>query len=50
MNLNLMRLLDEQYTKAPYYGIRRMTAVLLACQHGQRYVARKFLPLLAGER
>jgi len=25
-----MRLLDEQYTKRPYYGIRRMTAVLQA--------------------
>lgn len=27
-NLKLMRLLDEQYTKTPYYGIRRMTVVL----------------------
>lgn len=25
-NLNLMRLLDEQYTRTPFYGIRRMTA------------------------
>ena len=25
-NLTLMRLLDEQYTRTPYYGIRRMTA------------------------
>jgi putative transposase len=33
-NLELMRLLDEQYTKAPYYGIRRMTAVLSAAGHG----------------
>jgi putative transposase len=27
-NLALMRLLDEQYTRAPFYGIRRMTAWL----------------------
>jgi putative transposase len=27
-NLHLMRLLDEQYTETPYYGIRRMTAWL----------------------
>jgi len=27
-NLQLMRLLDEQYTQTPYYGIRRMTAWL----------------------
>ncbi len=27
-NLHLMRLLDEQYTKAPYYGVLRMTAFL----------------------
>jgi putative transposase len=27
-NLLLMRLLDEQYTRTPYYGIRRMTAWL----------------------
>ena len=24
-NIALMRLLDEQYTRTPYYGIRRMT-------------------------
>lgn len=29
-NLHLMRLLDEQYTKMPYYGILRMTAWLQA--------------------
>jgi putative transposase len=28
VNLQLMRLLDEQYTRTPYYGIRRMTAWL----------------------
>lgn len=27
-NLTLMRLLDEQYTRTPFYGIRRMTAWL----------------------
>ncbi|GAB6886990.1 hypothetical protein JCM13304A_04880 [Desulfothermus okinawensis JCM 13304] len=27
-NLELMRLIDEQYTKAPFYGSRRMTAWL----------------------
>jgi putative transposase len=27
-NLRLMRLLDEQYTRAPFYGSRRMTAWL----------------------
>lgn len=30
-DLRLMRLLDEQYTRTPFYGIRRMTAWL----HGQ---------------
>jgi putative transposase len=24
-NLELMRLLDEQYTRTPFYGVRRMT-------------------------
>ncbi len=27
-NLQLMRLLDEQYMRTPFYGIRRMTAWL----------------------
>jgi len=27
-NLLLMRLLDEQYTRTPFYGVRRMTAWL----------------------
>ena len=27
-NLHLMRVLDEQYTATPFYGIRRMTAWL----------------------
>lgn len=29
-NLYLMRLLDEQYTRTPFYGVRRMTAWLQA--------------------
>jgi putative transposase len=33
-NVRLMRLLDEQYTRTPYYGIRRMTAWLQASGHG----------------
>ncbi len=28
LNLELMKLIDEQYTKTPFYGIRRMTAFL----------------------
>ncbi len=27
-NLRLLRLLDEQYTRCPFYGVRRMTAWL----------------------
>ncbi|MCD6506685.1 transposase [Candidatus Poribacteria bacterium] len=27
-NLHLMRLIDEQYTKTPFYGVPRMTAYL----------------------
>jgi putative transposase len=27
-NLAVMRLLDEQYTRTPFYGVRRMTAWL----------------------
>jgi len=27
-NLELMRLLDERYTKVPFYGVRRLTAWL----------------------
>ncbi|MDD8031832.1 MAG: IS3 family transposase [Acidobacteriota bacterium] len=29
-NLELMGLMDEQYTKSPFYGVRRMTAWLRA--------------------
>ncbi len=32
-NLELMRLLDEQYTRTPFYGIRRMTAWLATEGH-----------------
>lgn len=32
-NLMLMRLLDEQYTRTPFYGIRRMTAWLQTQGH-----------------
>jgi putative transposase len=28
LNLQLMKLLDEQYMKTPFYGIRKMTAFL----------------------
>jgi putative transposase len=33
-NLLLMRLIDEQYTQTPFYGIRRMTACLQAQGYG----------------
>jgi putative transposase len=33
-NLRLMRLLDEQYTATPFYGIRRMTAWLRSQGYG----------------
>ena len=38
----LMRLLDEQYTQTPFYGIRRMTAWLQkqGCQVNHKRVAR----------
>ncbi len=29
-NLELMRLIDEQFTRVPFYGVRRMTAWLRA--------------------
>ena len=32
-NLMLMRLIDEQYTKTPFYGTRRMNALLNALGH-----------------
>ncbi|MBP0661869.1 transposase, partial [Mycobacterium tuberculosis] len=28
LDITLMNLLDEQYTKAPFYGVKRMTAYL----------------------
>ena len=36
-NLRLLRLLDEQYTRTPFYGSRKMTAWL----HTQGYVAQR---------
>jgi putative transposase len=36
-NLRVMRLLDEQYTRTPYYGIRRMTAWLRARGHAANH-------------
>lgn len=33
LNLELMKLIDQQYTETPFYGIRRMTAWL----HTQGY-------------
>lgn len=38
----LMKVLDEQYTKTPFYGVRRMTAFLQreGCAVGQRRVRR----------
>lgn len=32
-NLTLLRLLDEQYTRCPFYGVRRMTAWLRKQEH-----------------
>ena len=43
-NLLLMRLLDEQYLRTPFYGIRRMTAWLR--QQGQRVNAKRVGRLL----
>ena len=36
-NLQLMRLLDEQYTRTPFYGSRRMTVIL----HGLGYAVNR---------
>ena len=40
--LGLMRLIDEQYTKTPFYGSRKMTVILkgLGYQVGRRRVQR----------
>jgi putative transposase len=43
-NLQLMRLLDEQYTRTPFYGIRRMTAWLR--QQGYTVNAKRVARLL----
>jgi len=34
LNLELMRLIDEQYTRTPFYGSRKMTVMLNALGHG----------------
>lgn len=36
-NLTLMRLIDEQYTKTPFYGVRRM----MACVRQAGYVVNR---------
>jgi putative transposase len=43
-NLHLMRLLDEQYTQTPYYGVRRMTAWLR--RHGYQVNHKRVARLL----
>jgi putative transposase len=43
-NLGLLRLLDEQYTRTPFYGVRRMTAWLR--QHGHAVNAKRVRRLL----
>ena len=42
LDITLMNLLDEQYTKAPFYGVKRMTAYLrqLGYQVGEKRVRR----------
>lgn len=35
LNLELMRLIDQEYTRAPFYGYRKITARLNAC-HGHQ--------------
>jgi putative transposase len=41
-NLQLLRLLNEQYTRTPFYGVRRMTAWLKTQDYGvnPKHVAR----------
>jgi len=43
-NLRLLRLLDEQYTRCPFYGVRRMTAWLE--QQGHQVNAKRVRRLL----
>jgi len=45
-NLMLMRRIDEQFTKTPYFGVRRMTAWL---QRQGRRVNRKRICVLSRE-
>jgi len=35
-DITLMRLLDEQYTDTPFYGVRRMTEHLKGCGFARR--------------
>jgi putative transposase len=45
-NLLLMRLLDEQYTRTPFYGIKKMTAWLET--QGQEVNHKRVARLIAG--
>ena len=47
-NLELMRLLDEQYTRTPFYGIRRMTVFLNKQGHGVNHKRVRRLMRLMG--
>src|SRR5260370_17020970 len=49
-NLGLMRLLDEQYTRTPFYGSRKMTEWLTTIGHRvNRKRASRLLPFLGPE-
>lgn len=49
-DLLLMRLLDEQYTRTPFYGIRRMTAWLQQQGHKVKHKrVQRLLPLMGLE-
>ena len=43
-NLRLMRLIDEQYTRTPFYGIRKMTRWL--CEQGYVVNAKRIRRLM----
>ena len=46
-NLRLMRLIDEQFTRTPFYGVRRMTAWLQRNGQGvNRKRDRRLMPLM----
>jgi putative transposase len=46
LNLQLMRLIDEQYTKTPFYGYRRMTAYLRRPPHEYEINQKRVLRLM----